>query len=117
MADSPRERMTKAAAYLRQLARDAEYKEGRWFVDVAVLTNSITFLGPSHDVLTATWPQAALVDMCSPAFVRMVADLLDVAALSAYDDVDHSVCDKAECSILAALELADQILKVKGTTR
>lgn len=70
---TPAEELTAAADKLDALLS----KLGdRWVVDVAVLTNSFSWLGPSHDALTATWPQAAYIAAMNPDVGRTLAALL-----------------------------------------
>lgn len=70
-----------AAALMRQRAEAARYDGDRWAVDVAGPLAMTAWLGPSHDVLTATWPQAAHVEAISrPPFALAIADWLDTAA-------------------------------------
>lgn len=70
---TPTETLRAAASKLRALARHATYRDGRWMVDVAGPAASTSWLGPSHDVLTATWRQAAWVDTAKPALAEPLA--------------------------------------------
>lgn len=106
-----KQRLTEAAALLDHYADRAEYHEGWWAVGVAGPVASTQWLGPSHDVLTATWPQAVLVDMCSPALARLLAQWLRTEAALQSGDEDHTTCDIRLCEALAALTVADEILK------
>lgn len=108
-------RLIEAADYLDRLADEAEYRDGRWFVDVAVLANSIKWLGPTHDALTATVPQAELVNAFSPAVVHVLAQWLRTEAkLNAGDELHDKDCTVESCTAVAALALADRLLKGKG---
>jgi hypothetical protein len=108
-------RLIDAADYLDNLADDAEHVKGRWIVDVAILGNAIDWLGPSHDALTATWPQAALIAVHSPQQARLQAKLLRTMTASIAGDDDHTWCVAEKCAEIAAVELADAILPHRPT--
>jgi hypothetical protein len=65
--------LTRAADRLEATANAAHYIEGRWYMDVAGPVASLDWLGPSHDVLTATWQQAEFVSVMSPDLARDLA--------------------------------------------
>jgi hypothetical protein len=114
-----RTRLLEAADYLDDVSTHARWhpddsaREDRWRVDVAGPIATTQWLGPKLDVLTATWPQAALVDMCSPFFVRVLATWMRTEAKHNFGDEDHSHCEVTTCSAVAALALAELVLKEK----
>lgn len=57
---------TQAGERLRLDAQRACHSPNRWSVDVSILADAATRLGPVYDVLTATWHQAAYVKSMSP---------------------------------------------------
>lgn len=117
---SVRDRLTGAADRLDRLAAAAEYREGRWLVDVAGPVADTGWLGPTHDVLTAIWPQAELVNVFSPALARILAGWLRAEAQDVqmcdrinekdpYNDGGTRVLYRPQVS--DALKLADHVLK------
>lgn len=73
--------LREAAHRIRLGVEMAQLRPGRWSVDVAGPLASTGWLGPSHDVLTATWRQAQHVSAFgSPAVALAVAAWLDDVA-------------------------------------
>lgn len=77
---TPAEELRAAATELRETAKRAHYQDDRWFVDVAGPVASTAWLGPSHDVLTATWPQAAWAALMHPKLAEPLAEWLEMEA-------------------------------------
>ena len=116
--NSIRERLEEAADYLDDLATHAPHANdasgaGVWRVDVAGPVASTQWLGPSHDALTATWPQAAMVEAFSPEFARLLAMWMRTEAKGNFGDEDHTTCVVERCESMAALALADHLLEHK----
>jgi hypothetical protein len=114
-----RARLLEAASYLDDVAAQARwnagesYPEGRWMVAVAGPLANTQWLGPQFDVLTSTWQQAVLVNLCSPDIVQLLAELLRTEARNVFGDEDHSTCETTVCPSMAALALAEHVLKEK----
>ena len=77
---TPAEELRAAATKLRNTAQRAHFEGERWFVDVAGPIASTAWLGPSHDVLTATWLQAAWVALMHPKLAEPLAAWLEALA-------------------------------------
>ncbi len=115
-------RLTEAADFLDHLADEAQYKAGRWFVDVAGPIATTQWLGPTHDVLTATVPQAQLANTFSPVAARLLSTWLrrEAEEVAVFDSINNKDPDnpyktrvlyRAQTS--DALAFADHVLKGK----
>ena len=101
------ELLRRAAALMRQRAGGADYIDGRWMVDVAGPVASTSWLGPSHDALTATWRQAEHVASWHPAVALAVAGWLDNIADRGEADGTTGRLDEPHATGVARLYLGE----------